>query len=318
MAGNTVYLCPRCRAQLAPGAQFCGSCGQAVAQPPPSATPPQTAPVPQASPAVGPAPGYGYAQPVPPRSSNTALIVLAVVFLGLLVAGGAVGIGWYMLQARKAPPAETTAVLPPSTSSSPSAPAAVETPTLPVAPLAPAARVAVPNVVGLSRADAERNLEATGGFQFSYNPSRYSDRWGAGTIIAQSPAPGTVMESGDTVYLVESRGLAAAPTPATPATPRRTSGGGSYLLPGSDSHYLHGGEVQGLSNWQLTLARNEIYARHGRPFDNPHIRNYFMSQGWYAPDPRFSESRLSQIERTNAEFIRDWQIDRYGRAATSP
>ena len=31
-------------------------------------------------------------------------------------------------------------------------------------------------------------------------------------------------------------------------------------------------DLSGYSNWQLTLMRNEIYARHGRQFDNSHIR----------------------------------------------
>lgn len=302
MAGNTVYYCPRCGAQLASGAQFCASCGQAIALPAP--------PAPAPPPGQVPPPGYAYAQPPPARSSNTAVIVLLVVFLGLLVVGGALGIGWFMLKARNAPPpaaTTTTASVPPSSGDT--------TPELPASPSSHPAQVAVPNVVGLSKADAQRSLEATGGFQPAFNDSRYSDRWGAGTIIAQSPSPGTVMESGDTVYLVESLGLSA-PQPSPP--PRRTGGGGGYLLPGSDSHYLHGGEVQALSNWQLTLARNEIYARRGRPFDNANIRAYFLNQGWYAPDNSFSESRLSKIERTNAQFIRDWQQDRYGRAATGP
>ena len=355
MAGNAVYYCPRCGAQLAPGAQFCAACGQAIAQPaPPPApvqaapAPMQTAPLPAQAPPPGQmlAPGYAYAQPAPARSPNTGVIVLLVVFLGLLVAGGAVGIGYFMLKSRTAPPAGTTATStgvpaytgetpsasggdtapPPHTGETPVPPGGVtpgggllpphtgETPAPPVSPPSHPARVAVPNVVGLSKADALRSLEATGGFQPTFNDSRYSDRYGAGTIIAQSPSPGTVMESGDAVYLVESLGISA---PAPPPPPRRR-GGGYYILSGSDSHYLHGGEVQGLSNWELTLARNEIYARHGRPFDNGNIRAYFLSQGWYAPDYSFSEGRLSKVERTNAEFIRDWQTDRYGKAATGP
>jgi hypothetical protein len=263
--------------------------------------------------------------------------VLVVVFLGLLLMGGAVGIGIYVMKGRQALPTSTSvastpaAETPAKPSSGPTKPS-TETPLsippatggTPVTPEPPAsppsrpARAAVPNVVGLSKADAERSLEATGGFQPNYNDPRYSDRYGAGTIIAQSPAPGTIAESGDAVYLVESLGISApAPPPPPPPAPRRT-GGGSYLIPGSDSHYLHGGELYGLSNWQLTLARNEIYARHGRPFDNANIRAYFLNQGWYSPDPRFTESRLSKVEKVNAAFIRDWQTDHFGQPATGP
>ena len=37
----------------------------------------------------------------------------------------------------------------------------------------------------------------------------------------------------------------------------------------------------GLSRTQLTLAKNEIYARHGRGFATAWIRNYFQSKSWY-------------------------------------
>lgn len=345
MAGNPAYYCPRCGTQLSAGAQFCSSCGQALTSPPQTAPLPAQPPAPAASPTPAPAPppsGYAYTQPVPVRaSSNSTAIVLLVVFLGVLVIGGALGIGLLVMKGRTAstpdspsvastptgetpaspgpaatsPGAETPGATPPRTGVIPPPSEPLEPPASP--PSRPA-RVAVPNVVGLSKADAERSLEATGGFQPNYNPARYSDRYGTGTIIAQSPAPGTIAESGDAVYLVESLGLSA-PTPPPPPPPsRRRTGGGSYLLPGSDRHYLHGGELYGLSNWQLTLARNEIYARHGRPFDNPNIRAYFLNQPWYSPDSSFTESRLSKVERTNAEFIRDWQVEKFGRAATGP
>lgn len=341
MAGNPAYYCPRCGAQLSPGAQFCSSCGQALTPPSPTAPLPAQGPAPAGPPVPAPAqppPGYAYAQPAPVRSSsNSTAIVLLVVFLGILVIGGALVIGIFIMKGRTAPAPGSTSVAstpvgetplspgPETTSPGAEIPPATPprtgvTPPPPEPPASPPsrpARVAVPNVVGLSKTDAERTLEATGGFQPNYNPARYSDRYGAGTIIAQSPAPGTIAESGDAVYLVESLGISA-PKPPPPPPHRPRTGGGSYIIPGSDSHYLHGGELYGLSNWQLTLARNEIYARHGRPFDNPHIRAYFLKQPWYSPDSSFTESRLSKVERTNAEFIRDWQVDKFGRAATGP
>ena len=54
------------------------------------------------------------------------------------------------------------------------------------------------------------------------------------------------------------------------------------------------------------LARNEIYARHGRKFIDTQIQAYFNSKSWYhgtveAAD--FDASVLSSIERTNISFI---------------
>ncbi len=90
------------------------------------------------------------------------------------------------------------------------------------------------------------------------------------------------------------------------------------LLPQSDDRKLSRSDLAGLSNWELTLARNEIYARHGRPFSNPAIRAYFMGTGWYAPDSSFSETRLSSVEQQNAAFVRDYQAGAFGSPATSP
>ena len=40
-------------------------------------------------------------------------------------------------------------------------------------------------------------------------------------------------------------------------------------------------EVSGLSDWQLLIARNEIYARHGLGFKDESLREYFQSKSWY-------------------------------------
>jgi hypothetical protein len=55
---------------------------------------------------------------------------------------------------------------------------------------------------------------------------------------------------------------------------------------------------------EIWLMRNEIFARHGRPFKTYELYHYFMATGWYQPDKNYSESRLSQVESENAERIR--------------
>jgi len=97
-------------------------------------------------------------------------------------------------------------------------------------------------------------------------------------------------------------------------------GGGNRgeILPQSDDRALTNGDLAGMSNWRLTLARNEIYARHGRPFSNDHIRAYFQSTGWYRVRSGFAESWLSQTESRNAAFIADYQRRVFGTPATRP
>jgi hypothetical protein len=97
---------------------------------------------------------------------------------------------------------------------------------------------------------------------------------------------------------------------------RQTTSG--ELLPQSNDRHLTNADLAGLSNWQLTLARNEIYARHGRPFTNANIRAYFSRTGWYSSNASFRESWLSRTEQNNAAFIRDYQARVFGSAATAP
>ena len=83
-----------------------------------------------------------------------------------------------------------------------------------------------------------------------------------------------------------------------------------YILPNSDSEYVSTDEIDELSARDKRLAINEIYARHGRKFDNAEIREYFESQSWYdgtidAED--FDESVLNKYEQANIKKIADSQ-----------
>lgn len=76
-----------------------------------------------------------------------------------------------------------------------------------------------------------------------------------------------------------------------------------FIFPDSSDEYLTHSDVENLSSKELSLARNEIYARHGRIFESEGLRDYFESMDWY--DGRYEEvpdSDLSQIER-------EYQID---------
>ena len=69
-------------------------------------------------------------------------------------------------------------------------------------------------------------------------------------------------------------------------------------------------ELKGLSKEECRLARNEIYARHGRMFNDSQLQDYFDSQPWYegttAPD-YFNESELSKIEKDNVKKISKYE-----------
>lgn len=83
-----------------------------------------------------------------------------------------------------------------------------------------------------------------------------------------------------------------------------------YLLPGSDTRYLTIGDLEGLTAEQCRIARNEIYARHGRMFDDETLQAYFLSQDWYRPTIKpedFKEDMLNTYETANRDFIVDYE-----------
>lgn len=83
-----------------------------------------------------------------------------------------------------------------------------------------------------------------------------------------------------------------------------------YLLPYSDTQKLTESDLAPLSKKQLELARNEIYARHGRKFNTEYIQEYFNMTHWYkgTVEPEdFSESVFNDVERYNINFISNYE-----------
>ena len=62
-----------------------------------------------------------------------------------------------------------------------------------------------------------------------------------------------------------------------------------------------------LSNDQLRLLRNAFYAIHGYDFKSQDLKEYFSWFSWYKPNPNFSESDFTEIERKNIELIRQME-----------
>ena len=79
-----------------------------------------------------------------------------------------------------------------------------------------------------------------------------------------------------------------------------------FILPDSSTRVLDKSELAGFSAEQCRLARNEIYAKHGRMFDDAGLQNYFNSHSWYhgtISADRFSDTMLSDIEIQNRNLI---------------
>ncbi len=87
---------------------------------------------------------------------------------------------------------------------------------------------------------------------------------------------------------------------------------GLYILPDSSTRVYSQSELDGLTKAELRIARNEIYARHGRKFDSKDLQDYFNNQPWYngtisAED--FDPSVLSSIEQQNIAAIEKAEAD---------
>lgn len=73
-------------------------------------------------------------------------------------------------------------------------------------------------------------------------------------------------------------------------------------FPDSSSRLLTSAEVSPLGPSTLKVARNEIFARKGRRFKDPWLRDWFGRFAWYRP--RYDEVPLTAIERRNIALIR--------------
>ena len=161
-----------------------------------------------------------------------------------------------------------------------------------VAPTTVAVDKTVTPVVGYGYSYAKKLLEQEG-FTVEIGDYAYSEEWPEGYVIAQSPSGDTTAKSGTVVTLDISLGLiepetTVAPTEepvqATKAQQSQSNGSdNSYIFSNSSSAYLSKSDVSALSDNNLTLALNEIYARRGRIFKDPALSSYFNSQAWYTP-----------------------------------
>lgn len=135
----------------------------------------------------------------------------------------------------------------------------------------------------------------------------------AGTTAAATAAPVTQTPAA-VPQTISAQTLPSAPETAPSViyvVPGQTSGG--YILPSSGSRLLSASEVAGLSKDQLRLARNEIYARHGRIFDDQGLQAYFNSMSWYHgiyTGSQFSEDWLSEVEKKNIALIEQYEAIR--------
>lgn len=187
-------------------------------------------------------------------------------------------------------------------------------------------------VVGYGYSYGKKLLEQAG-FTVEISDYEYSYDYPEGYIISQTPEGDTSASTGTVVKLVISSGQIqrATEAPATQAqqssnsqnsssgnsnsqssnaqssSNTNTNNNGGFIFPNSDSSYLSNAQVSALSDDDLQLAINEIYARRGRIFKDASLNAYFNSQSWYegkyTPEEFEKNVKFNTYEQKNLQLL---------------
>ena len=97
-------------------------------------------------------------------------------------------------------------------------------------------------------------------------------------------------------------------TPPPPPQNKKRYGSVPGDFPEGSTRYLSYTDVAGLTSWQLSVMRNEIYARHGYIFtQNISIKQHFERQSWYVPMYYNVDGFLTKVEKYNINFIKQYE-----------
>lgn len=77
----------------------------------------------------------------------------------------------------------------------------------------------------------------------------------------------------------------------------------AYVLPESNEKELSADELSDLGEDRLRIARNEIYARYGRSFQDEALAQYFQKKAWYCQSEPIEDEVLSETELANRDLI---------------
>jgi len=62
-------------------------------------------------------------------------------------------------------------------------------------------------------------------------------------------------------------------------------------------------QLADLSPRDLKITRNMIFARRGRVFKTPILREYFARMAWYVPDAKYTDDKLSELDWKNVRIV---------------
>ena len=77
-------------------------------------------------------------------------------------------------------------------------------------------------------------------------------------------------------------------------------------------------KLAGLNILELRILREEFYARHGKKFDEPGIRDYFNWRDWYKPAKNQATIKLNKIEQQNVDLLARYEARIREKLSTEP
>jgi len=89
-----------------------------------------------------------------------------------------------------------------------------------------------------------------------------------------------------------------------------------YIIEDSDRRIITQSELNDMSDAQIYLARNEIFARHGYDFGGSHLKHYFENRSWYQRIPNLKDPSLTAVEKRNVDTIVENENGRGGAYIT--
>lgn len=79
-----------------------------------------------------------------------------------------------------------------------------------------------------------------------------------------------------------------------------------YVLQSSNKQVESVNRISELTDWELIIARNEIYGRYGLNFSTKEIKNHFLSKSWFKiNDEVGNDLALTEVENKNLQLILD-------------
>ena len=145
--------------------------------------------------------------------------------------------------------------------------------------------------------------------------SGHKDNRPSGTEEVFSGQQSTQSGSGEAVSVESTEGAAETNKSASESDELFKGDKKEFVFSDSDVRKLTEEEIEDMLDesddpvWDIRIAINELYARHGRMFDSPEVREYFESLDWYEGSieaeefDKYQNEYLSEIEIYNRDLL---------------